>query len=138
MTRPMNGSLEHHLAAIVGEVHVIRERSRLLAYASDGLPGHHAMARLAVLPGTREEVVAVVRNISAHGGQAEVRLTTEPPAEIAALLDDVNGMQTRLADSYRQLEQALINTADRRLQRAAFPLTVQSEIIHLKSQGDPL
>jgi signal transduction histidine kinase/DNA-binding response OmpR family regulator len=55
-----------------------------------------------------EEVVAVVRNISAHGGQAEVKLTTEPPAEIAALLDDVNGMQTRLADSYRQLERALI------------------------------
>ena len=64
MTRPMNGSLEHHLAAIVGEVHVIRERSRLLAYASDGLPGHHAMARLAVLPGTREEVVAVVRALA--------------------------------------------------------------------------
>jgi signal transduction histidine kinase/CheY-like chemotaxis protein len=55
-----------------------------------------------------EEVVAVVRNISAHGGQAEVKLTADPPAEIAALLEDVNGMQGRLADSYRQLEQALI------------------------------
>ena len=55
-----------------------------------------------------EEVVAVVRNISAHGGQAEARLTSNPPAEIAALLEDVNGMQRRLADSYQQLEQALI------------------------------
>jgi len=55
-----------------------------------------------------EEVVAVVRTISAHGGQAEATLTSDPPAEIAALLEDVNGMQTRLADSYRQLEQALI------------------------------
>jgi signal transduction histidine kinase/CheY-like chemotaxis protein len=55
-----------------------------------------------------EEVVAVVRNISAHGGHAQARLTSTPPAEIAALLEDVNGMQTRLADSYQQLEQALI------------------------------
>ena len=36
------------------------------------------------------------------------RLTADPPAEIAALLDDVNGMQARLADSYQQLEQALV------------------------------
>src|SRR6185436_16587636 len=49
-----------------------------------------------------------VRNISAHGGQAEVKLTSNPPSEIAGLLDDVNGMQSRLADSYQQLEQALI------------------------------
>jgi signal transduction histidine kinase/DNA-binding response OmpR family regulator len=55
-----------------------------------------------------EEVVDVVRNISAHGGQAEAKLTSNPPAEISALLEDVNGMQGRLADSYRQLEQALI------------------------------
>jgi signal transduction histidine kinase/CheY-like chemotaxis protein/HPt (histidine-containing phosphotransfer) domain-containing protein len=55
-----------------------------------------------------EEVVVVVRNISAHGGLAEVKLSTDPPAEIAALLEDVKGMQGRLADSYRQLEQALI------------------------------
>jgi signal transduction histidine kinase/CheY-like chemotaxis protein len=54
-----------------------------------------------------EEVVTIVRNISAHGGQAEARLTSNPPAEIAALLEDVNGMQTRLADSYQRLEQAL-------------------------------
>jgi len=55
-----------------------------------------------------EEVVTVVRNISAHGGQAQVQLSSTPPAEIAALLEDVNGMQGRLADSYQQLEQALI------------------------------
>src|SRR5206468_568638 len=55
-----------------------------------------------------EEVVTIVRNISAHGGPAEARLTSQPPAEIAALLEDVNGMQTRLADSYLQLEKALV------------------------------
>ena len=55
-----------------------------------------------------EEVVAVVRNISAHSSQTEVKLTADPPAEMVALLEDVNGMRTRLADSYQQLEQALI------------------------------
>jgi signal transduction histidine kinase/DNA-binding response OmpR family regulator len=55
-----------------------------------------------------EEVVTIVRNISAHGGPAEARLTADPPAEIEGLLGDVNGMQTRLADSYQQLEQALV------------------------------
>jgi signal transduction histidine kinase/DNA-binding response OmpR family regulator len=54
-----------------------------------------------------EEVVTIVRNMSAHGAPNDVRLTSTPPAEIAALLEDVNGMQTRLADSYQQLEQAL-------------------------------
>jgi len=54
-----------------------------------------------------EELVGIVRNISAHGVPAEARLTSTPPAEIAALLEDVNGMQARLGESYRQLEQAL-------------------------------
>jgi signal transduction histidine kinase/DNA-binding response OmpR family regulator len=58
-----------------------------------------------------EEVVGIVRNVSAHGVTSEARLATTPPgppAEIAALLEDVNGMQARLADSYRRLEQALV------------------------------
>src|SRR3954469_4878312 len=55
-----------------------------------------------------EEVVKVVRNISAHGRHAEARIASNPPAEIAALLEDVNGMQARLSESYQQLEQALI------------------------------
>jgi signal transduction histidine kinase len=46
-----------------------------------------------------EEVVTIVRNMSAHGVPNDLRLTSTPPAEIAALLEDVNGMQTRLADS---------------------------------------
>ncbi len=77
----------------------------LLAFGGAVL-GARGFARSVTLP--LEEVVAVVRNISAHGGHAEVKLTKDPPAEIAALLEDVNGMQARLADSYRQLEQALI------------------------------
>ena len=67
--------------------------------------GARGFARIVTRP--LEEVVAIVRSISAHG-RTEARLTSNPPAEISALLEDVNGMQTRLADSYRQLEQALI------------------------------
>ena len=55
-----------------------------------------------------EELVKVVRNVSAHGAIAEAKLSSNAPAEIADLVEDVNGMQTRLADSYQQLEQALI------------------------------
>jgi signal transduction histidine kinase/CheY-like chemotaxis protein len=55
-----------------------------------------------------EEMVTVVRNISAHGGDARARLASNAPAEITALLEDVNGMQRRLAESYRQLEHALV------------------------------
>ncbi len=77
----------------------------LLAFGGAVL-GARGFARMVTRP--LEEVVEVVRNISAHGGKAEAQLTSNPPAEISALLQDVNGMQTRLADSYRQLEQALI------------------------------
>ena len=55
-----------------------------------------------------EELVSIVRNISAQGTPAQAAITTEdPPAEIAELLENVNGMQGRLSDSYQQLEQAL-------------------------------
>ncbi len=55
-----------------------------------------------------EELVVIVRNISAEATPAQAAMTTvDPPAEIAELLEDVNHMQGRLADSYQQLEQAL-------------------------------
>jgi len=54
-----------------------------------------------------EELVTIVRNISAGERAGQARLSSEPPEEIAELLEDVNGMQARLADSYRRLEQAL-------------------------------
>ena len=77
----------------------------LLAFGGAVL-GARAFARRVTRP--LEEVVGVVRKISAHDSHAEATLTTDPPVEIASLLEDVNGMRTRLADSYRQLEQALI------------------------------
>ena len=79
----------------------------LMALAFGGaVLGAHSFARTVTRP--LEEVVAVVRNVSAHGAQGEVKLTADVPAEIGALIEDVNGMQARLADSYGQLEQALI------------------------------
>ena len=59
--------------------------------------------------GPLEQLVTIVRNISAVGGHIDsARLSTSnPPAEIAALLEDVNGMQSRLGDSYQRLQQAL-------------------------------
>lgn len=60
-------SLGTALAGIVGERHVLGRASELLVYASDGLPGYRKHPGLAVFPGTRDELVAVVR-LLAHAG----------------------------------------------------------------------
>jgi signal transduction histidine kinase/CheY-like chemotaxis protein len=54
-----------------------------------------------------EELVRIVRNISARGRPDLAKLSSDPPAEIAELLGDVNSMHSRLADSYQRLQQAL-------------------------------
>jgi signal transduction histidine kinase/CheY-like chemotaxis protein len=62
----------------------------------------------AAVTGPLEQLVTIVRNISASGGRIDpARLPSNPPAEIAALLEDVNGMQSRLGDSYQRLQLAL-------------------------------
>jgi glycolate oxidase subunit GlcD len=53
--------------AIVGDRHVLRRPSALRVYDSDGLPGYHRQPALGVLPGTREELIAVVRALAAEG-----------------------------------------------------------------------
>ncbi|MGZ8492591.1 MAG: FAD-binding oxidoreductase, partial [Gemmatirosa sp.] len=55
------------LTAIVGARHVLRRPSALRVYDSDGLPGYHRQPALGVLPGTREELIAVVRALAAEG-----------------------------------------------------------------------
>jgi signal transduction histidine kinase/DNA-binding response OmpR family regulator len=55
-----------------------------------------------------EDLVTIVRNVSAHGSPSQATVTSHPPAEIATLIGDVQGMQARLSDSYQQLEQALV------------------------------
>ena len=49
------------LAAIVGPKRVLARDGELLTYESDGLPTHHRRPSLAVFPGTRQEVIKVVR-----------------------------------------------------------------------------
>ncbi|HET9384814.1 MAG TPA: FAD-linked oxidase C-terminal domain-containing protein, partial [Gemmatimonadales bacterium] len=59
-------SLARDLAAIVGQKHVREARAERVTYAMDGLPTHRRVPDLVVLPGTREELIAVVRLLAAH------------------------------------------------------------------------
>src|SRR6266576_50528 len=63
----MTSSLARDLSAIVGERHVREARAERLTYSMDGLPTHRRVPDVVVLPGTREEVIAVVRLLAAHG-----------------------------------------------------------------------
>ncbi len=56
--------LAERLAAIVGPRRVLTRQSELLAYSSDGLPGYTKVPGLAVFPGTRDETIAVVRELA--------------------------------------------------------------------------
>ena len=62
----MNPSLADDLAAIVGPGHVRLARAERVTYAMDGLPTHRRLPEIVVLPGTREEVIAVIRLLAAH------------------------------------------------------------------------
>ncbi|HEX3159970.1 MAG TPA: FAD-linked oxidase C-terminal domain-containing protein [Gemmatimonadaceae bacterium] len=57
---PNVARLAERLTSVVGRRFVLLRPSELLVYESDGLPGYHRRPRLAVFPGTREELVAVV------------------------------------------------------------------------------
>src|SRR5216110_2461203 len=63
----MTSALARDLAAIVGERHVSEARAERFTYAMDGLPTHRRVPDLVVLPGTREELIAVVRLLAALG-----------------------------------------------------------------------
>ncbi len=55
------------LAAIVGERRVLQRNSALAAYASDGLPGYQQTPSLAVFPGSRAELIDVVKALATTG-----------------------------------------------------------------------
>jgi glycolate oxidase subunit GlcD len=55
------------LAQIVGARHVRTAQAERVTYAMDGLPTHKRMPDSVVLPGSREELIAVVRLLAAHG-----------------------------------------------------------------------
>ena len=55
------------LSAIVGPKWVKSRQAELAPYDADGLPGYRAMPALAVFPGTRDELIAVVRALAVTG-----------------------------------------------------------------------
>jgi glycolate oxidase subunit GlcD len=61
---PFPPALAARLSEIVGPRRVIARQSELLAYSSDGLPGYTRVPGLAVFPGTRDETIAVVRELA--------------------------------------------------------------------------
>jgi glycolate oxidase subunit GlcD len=56
--------LRARLAEIVGERRVLLRDGELRVYSADGLPGYDRRPSLAVFPGTREELIAVVRALA--------------------------------------------------------------------------
>jgi len=58
-----------------------------------------------------EDLVATVRSMSADGTPSTTVAAANTPAEVAELIEDVNGLQRRLTESYGQLEQALAEGA---------------------------
>ena len=56
--------LAARLASIVGAGRVLLDRSELFTYTSDGLPGYRKQPSLAVFPGDRDELTAVVRALA--------------------------------------------------------------------------
>ena len=57
--------LARDLSAIVGGRHVREARAERLTYSMDGLPTHRRVPDVVVLPGNREELIAVVRLLAA-------------------------------------------------------------------------
>lgn len=64
---PIDAALAARLAAIVGDRRVLYRQGELLAYSSDGLPGYFKQPSIAVFPGNRDEVIAVVRELASAG-----------------------------------------------------------------------
>ncbi len=64
---PATAMLTEELSRITGPRWVRHRPGELKAFESDGLPAHTSRPRLAVLPGTREELVAVVRLLHLAG-----------------------------------------------------------------------
>ena len=66
------GGLAGALSEIVGARHVRTALPERVTYARDGLPTHRRVPGVVVLPGSRDEVVAVVR-LLAEIGRASCR-----------------------------------------------------------------
>jgi glycolate oxidase len=60
-------SLVVALEAIVGARHVRRTIPERVTYATDGIPTHRRVPGLVVLPGSRDEVIAIIRALAERG-----------------------------------------------------------------------
>ena len=63
----MTSQLATQLAAIVGPRYVLTRPAETLVYTADGLPGYRKQPTLVVLPGSRDEVIAIVRLLATLG-----------------------------------------------------------------------
>src|SRR5262245_65831669 len=58
---PLSRAFLDELRAVLGAEHVVTEHEQLRVYECDGLTGHRAVPELVVLPGSTDDVQAVVR-----------------------------------------------------------------------------
>lgn len=65
--KPSSSTIAAKLSAIVGPRWVKQRPAELVSFDADGLPGYHATPRLAVFPGTRDELVSVVQLLAREG-----------------------------------------------------------------------
>ena len=66
VVQQIDQSLADRLAEIVGARRVLFRASELLTYTADALPSYNKQPGIAVFPGTREELIAVVRELAAR------------------------------------------------------------------------
>jgi glycolate oxidase subunit GlcD len=69
VTNALAAGVVDRLRAIVSDRYVLVRDAELLAYESDGLPGYHKRPSVAVFPGSRDEVIEVVRLLAEAGIQ---------------------------------------------------------------------
>ena len=67
MTRSLAAAVVRRLGGIVGRENVITDPDRLVVYESDGLTAYRVAPRAVVLPGSTEELAAVVRLLHGEG-----------------------------------------------------------------------
>ena len=60
-------NLAQLLVDIVGPKHLLHRPAETFVYTADGLPGYRKQPSLVVMPGNRDEVIAVVRLLAAQG-----------------------------------------------------------------------
>ena len=88
MSDVLDVDIADRLRVIVGARHVLVRSAELLAYESDGLPGYRKRPSVAVFPGSRDEVIGVVR-VLAETGASFVPRGAGTGLSGGALADDV-------------------------------------------------